>query len=213
MNHYETLGVARDADHATIKRAYRRMAQMSHPDRKGGDEVLFNMVAKAWATLGDAEARSYYDQHGEDKPLDQEHAQVLQTLSQIMAAVLDASDACTDNIVQRTHDCITEGRKKAAKLRSDIEKKVRKSEQALERLTDDAGTLTELLRAILTGQRREMVNADTTLRIADKALALLAQARYRADINVPTRYAQYAPDDMERTIAAIRQGFMGAMYR
>ncbi|MGI9347961.1 MAG: DnaJ domain-containing protein, partial [Gammaproteobacteria bacterium] len=32
-DYYQTLGVARDADKATIKQSYRRLAMKYHPDR------------------------------------------------------------------------------------------------------------------------------------------------------------------------------------
>lgn len=36
-DHYETLGVPKDANAGDIKRAYRRKASEAHPDRHGGD--------------------------------------------------------------------------------------------------------------------------------------------------------------------------------
>ena len=36
MTHYDTLGVPKDADAATIKRAFKKKAAKAHPDR-GGD--------------------------------------------------------------------------------------------------------------------------------------------------------------------------------
>ncbi len=64
-NHYETLGVERDADAATLKAAYRKLAAQHHPD-KGGDVEMFQAIAAAYATLSDPDKRAHYDRTGED---------------------------------------------------------------------------------------------------------------------------------------------------
>ena len=63
---YEILGVAKDADAATIKKAYRRMAMKYHPDRNPGDEAeeKFKEVQGAYAVLSDQEKRAAYDRFG-----------------------------------------------------------------------------------------------------------------------------------------------------
>ncbi len=66
-DYYEVLGVAKDADENTIKRAYRKLAMKYHPDRNPDDEVAaekFREVTEAYEVLTDAEKRSRYDQYG-----------------------------------------------------------------------------------------------------------------------------------------------------
>ncbi len=60
MDHYQTLGVSRDADTPTIKKAYRKLAMKHHPD-KGGDEQQFKEIQNAYATLSDPQKRAQYD--------------------------------------------------------------------------------------------------------------------------------------------------------
>jgi len=66
-DYYEVLGVAKDADENTIKRAYRKLAMKYHPDRNPDDTAAaenFREVTEAYEVLTDAKKRSRYDQYG-----------------------------------------------------------------------------------------------------------------------------------------------------
>eukprot|EP00198_Chlamydomonas_reinhardtii_P007615 XP_001696952.1 DnaJ-like protein [Chlamydomonas reinhardtii] len=67
---YSLLGVAKDADEATIKKAYRRQALKWHPDRntdkKEEAAARFRDIAAAYEVLSDADKRRTYDQFGEE---------------------------------------------------------------------------------------------------------------------------------------------------
>jgi molecular chaperone DnaJ len=70
-DHYETLGVSRDATDEEIKRAYRKLARSHHPDANPDDpeaEARFKEIAAAYAVLGDHERRARYDRFGTDDP-------------------------------------------------------------------------------------------------------------------------------------------------
>lgn len=63
-DYYATLGVAKDADAATIKKAYRKLAKQYHPDRNPGDtkaEEKFKDIGEAYAVLSDDDERKKYD--------------------------------------------------------------------------------------------------------------------------------------------------------
>lgn len=63
-NPYEVLGVARDADEATIKKAYRKLAKSLHPDRNAGNADAaekFSAVTAAYDLLTDKEKRAQFD--------------------------------------------------------------------------------------------------------------------------------------------------------
>lgn len=61
MSLYDVLGVAPDADPATLRRAYLDLARRYHPDSAEGDAELMLRINEAWAVLGDHESRSRYD--------------------------------------------------------------------------------------------------------------------------------------------------------
>ena len=66
-DYYEVLGVSKDADEATIKKAYRKLAKKYHPDTNPGDkeaEAKFKEASEAYAVLSDSEKRRQYDQFG-----------------------------------------------------------------------------------------------------------------------------------------------------
>ncbi len=64
---YEILGVARDADHAGLKSAYRKLAMKYHPDRNPGNaeaEAQFKAISAAYEVLKDPQKRAAYDRYG-----------------------------------------------------------------------------------------------------------------------------------------------------
>jgi molecular chaperone DnaJ len=63
---YEVLGVPKDADAETIKKAYRRKARELHPDT-GGDEEAFKELTAAHEILSNAQARANYDRFGDPR--------------------------------------------------------------------------------------------------------------------------------------------------
>lgn len=66
-DYYEVLGVQRDADLATIKKEYRRLAIKYHPDKNPGNkeaEEKFKEAAEAYEVLSDTEKRARYDRFG-----------------------------------------------------------------------------------------------------------------------------------------------------
>lgn len=62
-NPYNTLGVPRNADAGTIKRAYKEKAKSHHPDA-GGNAEQFSEISNAYDTLKDPDKRAYYDATG-----------------------------------------------------------------------------------------------------------------------------------------------------
>ena len=62
-DYYSVLGVESDADEATIKTAYRKLARKYHPDvnKDAGAEEKFKEIAEAYHVLKDSERRAEFD--------------------------------------------------------------------------------------------------------------------------------------------------------
>jgi len=69
-DYYQILGISRDADEETIKKAYRKLALKWHPDRnldhKDVAERRFKELSEAYEVLSDKQKRTIYDQYGEE---------------------------------------------------------------------------------------------------------------------------------------------------
>ncbi len=67
-DYYQTLGVAKDANEAEIKKAYRKKAMEFHPDRNKDNpkaEEKFKELSEAYAVLSDPKKRGEYGQFGD----------------------------------------------------------------------------------------------------------------------------------------------------
>ena len=62
-NLYGVLGVRPDATREALRSAYRKLAQVHHPDRNGGQDARFKEIAAAYEVLSDEAQRTEYDRH------------------------------------------------------------------------------------------------------------------------------------------------------
>jgi curved DNA-binding protein len=75
-DYYEILGVPRTATADEIKKAFRKLARIHHPDvakDKAKGEIKFKEINEAYEVLGDAEKRQKYDQLGANWDKGPEH--------------------------------------------------------------------------------------------------------------------------------------------
>lgn len=64
IDYYQVLGVNPSASEAEIKKAYRKLAHLHHPDKAGGSDEKFKEINEAYQVLSDKSKRAEYDQFG-----------------------------------------------------------------------------------------------------------------------------------------------------
>ena len=66
-DYYKILGIDKNADENTIKKAYRKLAKKYHPDTNAGNAQAaekFKQITEAYSVLSDPEKKKMYDQFG-----------------------------------------------------------------------------------------------------------------------------------------------------
>ncbi|XP_014248269.1 dnaJ homolog subfamily C member 10-like [Cimex lectularius] len=70
-NYYDLLGVSKSATHQEIRKAYKKLALILHPDKNSDDknaQEKFLKITRAYEVLKDEAKRKHYDLHGDDVP-------------------------------------------------------------------------------------------------------------------------------------------------
>lgn len=73
--HYDILGIPSEAGINDIKRAFRRLAKLYHPDKNPTDREVFNKILRAYEVLSNPVSRSAYDHKLEYKIYHEKPAQ------------------------------------------------------------------------------------------------------------------------------------------
>jgi curved DNA-binding protein CbpA len=101
--YYEVLGVSRGADAGDIRGAYKRLAQIHHPDKNGGDDAMFKEIRDAYRVLSDPILRGRYDAGEMDELTDPELA-LMEALEAAVRQVVSGTfrpDESIKNIASR----------------------------------------------------------------------------------------------------------------
>jgi len=176
MNPYEVLGVDRTANDDWIKKAYRDLSKVHHPD-KGGDPKQFDLITKAYNILIDPERRARYDATGEteNKPDPIETAARQQFFA--MCEELFFKNGSV-NFTENMKAFKQQSQAHLDKQRADNERTRTRAEEARERIKKSPAEndlLGGLIQQKLDECARAEVNIDQAQKIFDRAYELWAE--------------------------------------
>jgi hypothetical protein len=134
---YKDLGVPRDADAKLIRTRYRQLAKIHHPDKDGGDRDKFNVISRAYRTLGNADARAEYDKRGAERKSDQDDPMfraAVSTISTILNGLYRHPKLASLNVVNEITGNLKAMRDDHVKNRSEADLTITQLKKVLKKL-------------------------------------------------------------------------------
>lgn len=194
---YQTLEVPRDATAAEIKKAHRKRAKATHPDRAGGDEEAFKQVATAYALLSDAQARAHYDRTGEAP----HPAPAISAAEQLILTIFHTVIMPSGNVEDVLGGIRKDLDRKLAKLREDLAaakegEAISAAELGRYRLRQGAGAdETGEGNLLETAFRQLVINAQRAQASLTAAVETHQEALHHLDLYEDTRPADPGPEE------------------
>ena len=170
MNPYESLGVEKDADPETIKKAYRSLAKKHHPDT-GADSSKITDLTTAYDILSDPEKRKRFDETGESGPTNEQHqiyTEFLKMSEEILLKYADKPVKSSLGLIQKGIEA--HGRDAKTKVQDQIDILNKAKARILKAPENDV--LGTMIAQRLDDLTKQMGLLDHQMEIAYKALAL-----------------------------------------
>jgi curved DNA-binding protein CbpA len=137
---YDELEVTSDADQASIKRAYRSLAQKYHPDKEGGDKDRMQAIQQAYDVLSDPDKRAAYDATGTIPGATRTlRDDSITLITQAVEAAMQNSDVEVNDILQRASALIKNAQHQVGEEKRATQKKLDAVRKAMKRVSAKAG--------------------------------------------------------------------------
>jgi curved DNA-binding protein CbpA len=186
MSLYDELGVAKDASKADIKRAYRKRARETHPDKPGGDKEAFQKVSLAYALLTDDGRRADYDATGNTR-VNNRQAQQMEFIAGMVLSLIDQmpeEDIDSENLIEHVRINLRQGLTRGQQSIKDIQRAIAKRERAKARVIKKSGE--NLIAAMIAGDinaRQQRIEAlRDEIQAGHEMLAMLEDYHYQMEI-------------------------------
>lgn len=187
---YDTLGVDRDADDDTIRKAYKNAAKKAHPDG-GGNAEAFHEVGRALAVLTDPERRKRFDETGKDEERVNLRKNEYNVLAELFDAIINHDDFTPkDNIVLLMQKLLNERLSRINEAILTVKVSRKKCKRIIKGLVRRKGKGGDALREIFNGKlhaiEESMADLQDQLSNHRKALNIVLDYDYMPQKDEPT---------------------------
>lgn len=198
INPYEILGIAKDADEAAIKKAFRDRSKETHPDA-GGDQQSFALVKLSKDVLMDAARRRKFDNTGEvdEDTVDRTEAAAWGLIAHMLGMALSGEeDPLKNPLIEPMVDFCRKTISDNEETRAKFGIAITRAEKMLARFTkkkkkkkkdepESAEDTRNVMQIILTGRIGEFKEfsrrCDEQIAIAKRALEIVQEYQYDFD--------------------------------
>lgn len=193
---YDILGISKDADAETIRKAHRSAAMKAHPDHGGTTEQMA-LVTLAKDVLTDAQRRATFDATGafdetEPNTLD---AKAMNHITGFINAVIDSPnmDALTTDLVNLCSQHLAEQIRQIKAKGHELSKplaKLEKVQKKFKRKAQGPNMIARLLEQRIEGTRNVIKQLEAEIPSYERAIQMIQEYEFTFDAPVPQPHAQ-----------------------
>jgi curved DNA-binding protein CbpA len=183
MKLYVLLGIELDATPEQIKTAYRKMAQVNHPD-KGGDVELFQAIQNAYEVLSDPERRAKYDETGDDTRAPDVQSEALAAIGEMLIKLIDTCDFETENLIGSMRNAVSGKRMQAESKKLHIENMIERRKKAMDRITmteDGPNVMHQIVQSAIDNATQQLKVVDHFIGVTNRIDDILDDYLYSTD--------------------------------
>lgn len=179
---YEILEVSVDASTSEIRKAYKRLSMIRHPDR-GGTDAGFAAMKKAYEILVDPNKRAEYDSTGQEPGNIDLQGQALEQLARLLDMVFEQMETDFIDIIKAMNESIDVQIKTHQGANTTLLRAVEKIERALKRMKAKKGHAVILLQEQLIKQKRgHIVTNENNITLFERMKEIISDVNYVPDV-------------------------------
>jgi curved DNA-binding protein CbpA len=204
MELYKILELTKEATISQIKKAYRKLSKIHHPD-KGGNQSEFDKISKAYKILIDEKKRKQYD---EGKPVDDilnvNKNRPLEIISITFMQILYSIDPDRQNIIdimKQSINSTVENVEREKKKQEELNQKFEKCLKKLKHKNKD-NILSQLITDNIYKVGKNITFAEQEISDLKEALEMISEYKYELPQDLLLDYFGIARDRLNISTAS-----------